>query len=164
MLVYCNYSLLKDENTDEVNCEADFHFQAFHQKCTIYEYFKVCAIPTAVVYVLPTSCSPFQWRVVLCSNHSTFISMTLYLPVAFYLQASRMHLYTYVTHKSLVCYSRVAHNDSRIAWELHRNQSWFVCESLASTCYLDTELYRILPAKYVTGFGKTRHLRTKINI
>ena len=24
--------LLKDDNTGEVNCEADFHFQAFHQK------------------------------------------------------------------------------------------------------------------------------------
>ena len=29
VLAYCNYSLLKHENADEVNCEADFHFQTF---------------------------------------------------------------------------------------------------------------------------------------
>ena len=42
MLVYCD--LLKDENTNEVNCEADFHLQAFHQKCTIHgKCIKLCA-------------------------------------------------------------------------------------------------------------------------
>ena len=95
MLAYCDYNLLKDENTDEVNCKADFHFLAFHQKCTIHECINLCAIPTVVVHL--TFCQQIAHFLVTShstiSIHSTFVSVTFYLPVAFYLQATCIHMH-----------------------------------------------------------------------
>ena len=48
MLAYRD--LLKDEHTNEVNSEADFHFKAFHQKCTIHgKRIKCCVSPAVLV-------------------------------------------------------------------------------------------------------------------
>lgn len=89
-----SYDLLKDENTNEVNCEADFQSLAFRQKCTIHKR------------ILNFEPVPLQWFISRFSNksftfsgishstisvHSTFLSITFNLLVAFYLQATHIH-------------------------------------------------------------------------
>ena len=68
------------------------------------------------------------------SIHSTFVSVTFYLPVAFSLQATCTHTLTYLTYKSLTCYSRVAHESltscSTVAHELLASCLRVACQLL----------------------------------
>ena len=67
--------LLKDENTDEGDCEADLHFQAFLRRS----------------HILPASSSLFSDEFSTISIHSTFVSVIFYLLITFYLQATCAH-------------------------------------------------------------------------
>ena len=94
MLVYCD--LLKDENTNEANCEPDFHLQAFHQKHTIHgKCIKLCAY-FPIVFSL-TFCQQVANFLVrshsTISIHFTFVSVRFYMLVALYLQ---LLIYTYI--------------------------------------------------------------------
>ena len=99
MLSYCDYNLLKDENTDEVNCEADLHFIIFHQKCTIHKRINLCVIPTVVFYLT------------FCESLYNFYSLHLHqcniLPAICLLLASHLHTHAYLIHESLAYYLRV---------------------------------------------------------
>ena len=86
--------LLKEENTHEVYCEVDFHFQTLYQKYTIYgKRIKLCASRAAVVYL--TFCQQAAHFLVtsrsIISICSTFVNVTFYLLVAFYLQVTWIH-------------------------------------------------------------------------
>ena len=109
MLAYCDYNLLKDENTDEVNCEADFHFLVFHQKCTIQERINLCTIPTVVVHL--TFCQQIahffgdESLYNFCSLH---ICQCNILPASCLLLASHLHTQAYLTYESHACCLSVA--------------------------------------------------------
>ena len=122
MLAYCD--LLKDKNINEVNCEADFHYQAFHQKCTIHgKYIKPCASPVVVVYL--TFCqqvAQFFSDELLYNFYSFHIHKCNILPASHFLLASHN---TRVTHMLLESFLRDAH------------------VQLVNTYYLAAELYRI---------------------
>ena len=98
MLACCD--LLKDENTDEVNFEADFHFQVFHQKGTIFKHIKLCASAVVVVYL--TFCQQVAHFLVMKSSsvsfHSTFSYHHKVLSASHLLLASHGHIYTQVTY------------------------------------------------------------------
>ena len=100
MLACCD--LLKDENTDEVNFEADFHFQVFHQKGIIHKHIKLCASAVVVVYL--TFCQQVAHFLVMRSSsvsihdHSTFSYHYKVLSASYLLLASHAHIYTQVTY------------------------------------------------------------------
>ena len=109
-IVLAYYELLKAENTNEVNCETDFHFQAFHQKYTMHERIKHCASPAVVVYL--TFChqvAHFFGDESLYNFYSLHICRCNILPDSRLLLASHSHTHAYLTRKSLKCCSRVNH-------------------------------------------------------
>ena len=131
MLAYCDYSLLKDENSHEVNCDADFHFQAFHQKCTIHECNKLAPFPvySGLSHILPKSCSPLFSDELLYNFYSLHIHQCNILSAnRFLLQATRLHVHI---------------SNTRVARKLLKCCLWVTGMQLASTCYLVTEMYRI---------------------
>ena len=128
MLAFCNYSLLKDENTDEVNCEADFLFQSFHQKCTKYKHIKLCAIPAIVVYLTFCQQVTHFFSIELLYNfYSVHIRQCNILSASHLILASHSitHTHTYLTRESLVCCSGVAQ-------ELLMSHSWVIQELFMS--------------------------------
>ena len=79
--------------------KADFHFQTFHQKCTIHEHIKLCAIPTVVGYLmLFQQVAHFFSDESLYNFYSLHIHQCNILPASCLLLASHSHTRAYLTH------------------------------------------------------------------